>query len=246
MLTPSRPANAPSWFAKFVRQLLVGPQDAWRPNQTFHLLQFWPRRNEACCYWPLVSSGKLMPFLLCCIQRSKLVPTFRLSKHLVRSWQVAKWATGGHLRDLIYCTCLHPDSAKPGSPRSPARECVCLCEPCLRQRELLTWELSTFVLSLLLRCCSVELVFVALSNPFCWRRSWLNLIAGSKNDFLFTPRLLQLLRINLCRSGDVDWKNPSCLRLCSLNRVQCPHLFWRMVVTMMTRCASASGPFNHY
>ena len=44
-----------------------------RPHQRFHLLQFWPRRNEACC-WPLVSSGKLMlcPLCpLCCIQGSK-------------------------------------------------------------------------------------------------------------------------------------------------------------------------------
>ena len=244
MLTHSRPASASSWFAKFVRQLLVGPQDAWRPNQRFHLLQFWPRLNEACC-WPVVSYGKLLLCPLCCIQRSNLVPRFWLSKHLVLSWQVANGATGGHLRDLIYCTCLHPDSAKPGCPRSPARECVCLCEPCLGQRELLTWELSTFVLSLLLRCCSVELVFVCLSYPFCWR-SWLNLIAGSKKDFLFTPRLLQLLRINFCRSRDVDWKNPTCLQLCSLNRVQCPHHFWQMVVIVMTRCASASGPSNHY
>ena len=41
-----------------------------RPHQRFHLLQFWPRRNEACC-WPLVSSGKLMLCPLCCIQGSK-------------------------------------------------------------------------------------------------------------------------------------------------------------------------------
>ena len=44
-----------------------------RPHQRFHLLQFWARRNEACC-WPLVSSGKLMlcPLCpLCCIQGSK-------------------------------------------------------------------------------------------------------------------------------------------------------------------------------
>ena len=49
-------------------------------------------------------------------------------------------------------------------------------------------------------------VICLLSNPFCWRRSWLNLIAGSKKWFLFTPRLLQLLRINVCRSRDADWK----------------------------------------
>ena len=99
VLTPSRPANAPSWFVKFVRQLLVGPQDAWRPNQTFHLLQFWPRRNEACC-WPLVSSGKLpaLPALHALLHsriqnpriRSHLVLTFWLSKHLVQSWQLTK------------------------------------------------------------------------------------------------------------------------------------------------------------
>ena len=59
VLTPSRPANAPSLFAKFGRQLLVGPQDAWRPNQRFHLLQFWALVNKACC-WPLVSYGKLL------------------------------------------------------------------------------------------------------------------------------------------------------------------------------------------
>ena len=70
VLTPSHPASASSWFANFVRQLLVGPQDAWRPNQRFHLLQFWPRLNEACWYWPLVS-GKLMLCPLCCIQASK-------------------------------------------------------------------------------------------------------------------------------------------------------------------------------
>ena len=38
----------------------------------------------------------------------------------------------------------------------------------------------------------------------------------------------------------------TCLRLCSLICVQCPHHFWRMVVTMMTRCASASDHSNHY
>ena len=101
VLTPSRPANAPSLFAKFGRDLLVGPQDALRPNQRFHLLQFWPGVNEACC-WPLVSSGKLMLCPLCCIQGPKLVPTFRLSKHLVLSWPVANGATGGHLRHIAH------------------------------------------------------------------------------------------------------------------------------------------------
>jgi len=99
VLTPSRPASAPSWFAKFVRQLLVGPQDAWRPNQTFHLWQFWPRFNEACC-WPLVSSGKFMlcPLCpLCCIQGSK-TQGYALTwfshlaiEALLQSWQVAKY-----------------------------------------------------------------------------------------------------------------------------------------------------------
>ena len=100
VVTPSRPANAPSLFAKFGRQLLVSPQDALRPNQRFHLLQIWPGVNEACC-WPLVSYGKLMLCRLCCLQGPKLVPRFRLSKHLVISWQVAQGATGGHLRDMI-------------------------------------------------------------------------------------------------------------------------------------------------
>ena len=67
------PSERTKLVCQIFRQLLVGPQDAWRPNQRFHLLQFWPRRNEACC-WPLVSSGKLMlcPLCpLCCIQGSK-------------------------------------------------------------------------------------------------------------------------------------------------------------------------------
>ena len=37
------------------------------PNQRFHLLQFWPRLKEACC-WPLLSYGKLLlcQLLRCC------------------------------------------------------------------------------------------------------------------------------------------------------------------------------------
>ena len=154
VLTPSRPANAPSLFAKFGRQLLVGPQDAWRPNQTFHLLQFWARLNEACC-WPLVSSGKLVLCPLCCIQGSKLVPRFRLSKYIFGPKLTS--CKLGH-KGSFESRCLDTEDiqillldlernscGKPGSPRSPAhcfaegqlfRGFVCLCEPRLRQREI--------------------------------------------------------------------------------------------------------------
>ena len=59
-----------------------------------------------------------------------------------------------------------------------------------------------------------------------------------KKLYMFTARLLQLSRIN--------WKNTTCLRFCSLICVQCPHHFWRKVVTMVTPHAFASDHSNHY
>ena len=48
-LPPQHPANAPSLLVWCARYLLVGPQDALRPNQVFHFLQFCPARvNKAC------------------------------------------------------------------------------------------------------------------------------------------------------------------------------------------------------
>ena len=111
-------------------------------------------------------------------------------------------------------------------------------QPIALQRAKCLWEFvclcSRFFgwchLSLACFCDVVQLnSYLLLSNPFCWRRSWLNLIAGSKKYFLFKPRLLQLMRINVCRSRDVDWKNTACLRFCLLICVQCPHHVWRSV-----------------
>ena len=43
-LLPQRPANAPALCVFCARQLLVGPQDALRPNQSFYFLHFCPAR----------------------------------------------------------------------------------------------------------------------------------------------------------------------------------------------------------
>ena len=157
--THSRPANAPSLFAKFGRQLLVGPQDTLRPNQRFHLLQFWPRVNETCC-WPLVSCGKFMLCPLCCILGSQISAIKAFGDKLT---SCKRGHRGSFDRYDIAHACIQILGldlerncwGKPVSPRSPAhcfaesqlsRGFVCFCEPRLRQRET---NLRTFNLQIL-------------------------------------------------------------------------------------------------
>ena len=172
MLTPSRPANAPSWFAKFGRQLLVGPQDAW-PNQRFHLFQFWPRVNESCC-WPQVSYGKLMLCPLCCILGSQISPIKAFGPKLT---SCKRGHRGSLERYDIAHACIQilrldlerNSWGKPVSPRSPAhcfaesqlsRGFVCFCESRLRQREtnLRTFNLQIFWLCHLSLACFCNVV----------------------------------------------------------------------------------------
>ena len=86
-----------------------------------------------------------------------------------------------------------------------------------------------------------------LSNPFCWRRSWLNLIAGSKKWFFCSHHVCCNCWESISAGlGTQIESSQTCLRLCSLISVQCPHHFWRKVVTMVTPHAFASDHSNHY
>ena len=101
-LLPQRPANAPALCVFCARQLLVGPQDALRPNQA-KFLAFLSSKGQQCiqpCPWSLMLSWYLAAF-------NHPKPKHTLSHVLLRFRRekpkalASKWHASGPLTDVM-------------------------------------------------------------------------------------------------------------------------------------------------